>query len=275
MISEDLQSAYDASQEAGELDGGPSYADGSSEMTPDVKQMISDEVRAQLAIEELEAQQAALHEDSDPASSGIAYLLADGRPHVFVAGGALDLIDENGRECSISDGDVLSLRHAPPAYATAVNLVVLASKGGPECRKNSVVMVPLNDLQEMQNQMRATIDQGLQQLQAAQGRDGMPQAPPEALTRPITPDYVSVAPPADSSDAVDLQREAQQADQAERDVTRAAPAPSASVELGESFDQVQATLGPPERVANLASKVIYFYSGMKVVFTNGRVSDVQ
>jgi hypothetical protein len=34
-------------------------------------------------------------------------------------------------------------------------------------------------------------------------------------------------------------------------------------------------LTPPARVANLGPKVIYYYSGMKVVFKNGVVSDVE
>jgi hypothetical protein len=38
---------------------------------------------------------------------------------------------------------------------------------------------------------------------------------------------------------------------------------------------VQGALGLPSRVANLGSKVIYYYDGMKVTFQDGRVSDVQ
>jgi len=46
--------------------------------------------------------------------------------------------------------------------------------------------------------------------------------------------------------------------------------------LGQTIDQVQAALGAPARVANLGTKVIYYYSGgMKVVFKDGKVSDVQ
>jgi hypothetical protein len=34
-------------------------------------------------------------------------------------------------------------------------------------------------------------------------------------------------------------------------------------------------MGTPARVANLGSKVVYYYNGMKVTFNNGKVSDVQ
>ena len=87
----------------------------------------------------------------------------------------------------------------------------------------------------------------------------------------------------------------QQGDQAEKEVTaeaaqdNGAPAGGtptgcshacsgrspASVELGQTPDQVQAALGAPARVANLGPKVIYYYNGMKVTFNNGKVSDVQ
>lgn len=54
----------------------------------------------------------------------------------------------------------------------------------------------------------------------------------------------------------------------------AVPAAPASVELGQTPDQVQAALGTPARVANLGPKVIY-HSGMKVTFMKGKVSDVR
>ena len=66
----------------------------------------------------------------DPGSSGIARLLNDGRQHVFLAGSPLDLVNADGQECAISEGDVLLLKTPPPADATTANLVVLASKGG-------------------------------------------------------------------------------------------------------------------------------------------------
>jgi hypothetical protein len=289
IISQDLQAAYAAHQEAGEVDGAASAAGGPPAMTPDVKQQIADEVKNQLALENAEAQQTAQHQDVDPASSGIARLLADvsaGHAHVFVAGSALDVTDPNGQECALSDGDVLLLRAPPPADATTADLAVLASKGGQECPKSSTVTVQMTDLQEMQNHMRETIDQGLQDLQAKQGKGGLPPAPPSAQAPPTQTEFAAIAPPPTPQDAADLQQQSQQADQAEQDVqaeatqdsgspVSAAPAAPASVEKGQSPDQVQAAMGAPARVANLGSKVIYYYNGMKVVFQDGKVADVQ
>jgi len=219
MISQDLQAAYAAHQEAGEVDGAQSSAGGPPELTPDVKQQIADEVKGQLALENQEAQQNAQQQDTDPGSSGIARMLADGHKHVFVVGSALDVTDTNQNECALSDGDVLGLTSPPPADATTADLVVLASKGGNECQKSNTVTVQLTDLQEMQNHMRELIDQGLQDLQSKQGKGGIPQAPPSAQSQPAPAQYAEIAPPQDPNVQAEVQQQTQQADQAETDVS--------------------------------------------------------
>ena len=292
IISQDLAAAYAAHQEAGEADGQQIAAGGGAPMlTPDVKQQIADEVKAQLALENAEAQQTAGGQEVDPASSGIARLLSDGRPHVFVVGDPLDVTDTSGQECAISDGDALQLQGPPPPDATSATLVVLATKGGRECHPSSTVTVQLTDLQEMQNHMRETIDQGLQDLQAKQGTGGIPAAPPSARVAPTQPEYATVAPPPDPADASTIQQQDQQADQAEQEANAgAAPLPAspsavapppptaaapASVILGQTVDQVKAALGQPTREADLGPKTILYYSGMKVTLKNGKVTDVE
>lgn len=295
IISQDLQAAYAARQEAAaEAAAGASPP---AAMTPEVKQMISDEVRAQLALENQEAGQNAQQQDVDPASSGIARMLSDGRPHIFVAGDSVDVTDaSSGQECAISDGDALQLQSPPPPDATSANLLVLASKGGVECPKSSTVSVQLTDLQEMQNHMRETIDQGLQDLQAKQGKGGLPPVPASAQAKPAAAQFAAAAPPPDANVGQEIAQADQQSDQAEKEVTSEAtsdsgapspvasaaaaapPAPAGpppSVELGQTPDQVKAALGQPTREANLGTKVIYYYNGMKVTFKNGKVSGVE
>ena len=261
IISSDLQTAYSAHEDAGEADGAPSSAGGPPELTPDVKQQIADEVRNQLALENQEAQQNTQQQDVDPASSGIARMMSDGRPHVFVVGSALDVVDNSQTECSLSDGDVLALQTPPPADATVADVVVLSSKGGPECQKQATVSVALADLQEMQNHMRETIDQGLQDLQAKQGTGGIPALPPSAQSQPDPAQYAAVAPPprpecrelrfsSRLSRPIRLETEVTQdtgvpVSAAPATRPSAAPAAPASVELGQSPDQVQAALGAP------------------------------
>lgn len=55
----------------------------------------------------------------------------------------------------------------------------------------------------------------------------------------------------------------------------AAPAPPKTVALGQTKDQVVAILGPPQKVASLGAKEIYYYPDMKVILIKGKVTDVQ
>jgi hypothetical protein len=279
--------------------GAPPAGDtaGAAPLSPEVKQLIADEVKSQLALENVEATQTAQNQDVDPGSSGIARMLADGHPHMFVAGGSLDVTDaSSGKECHISDGDALQLQTPPAQDATAANLVVKASKGGAECAPGSTVAVNLTDLQEMQNHMRENIDVGLKDLQAKQGKGGLPQAPPSAQTAPTQTQYAAIAPPPNPQDAADIQEQNKQADQAEQEVASAAPpasgpsdpgtpapvapppppsGPPPTIALGQTIDQVTAGMGAPTRVIDLGTKKIYVYKDMKVTFKAGKVSDVE
>lgn len=55
----------------------------------------------------------------------------------------------------------------------------------------------------------------------------------------------------------------------------AAPANAPTIALGQTPDQVTAIMGTPKQIVDLGSKKIYKYPDMKVVFTDGKVSDVQ
>jgi len=219
MISSDLQQAYAAHAEGSEVDGADQTAGGAPMLTPDVKQQIADEIRNQLALENQEAQLNTTQQDVDPGSSGIDRMLNDGHSHVFVVGSPLDAEDALQNACALSDGDVLSLRSATLPNATTVKLVVLASKGGRECKKEATITVIVEDLQEMQNHMRESIDAGLQEIQTKQGKDGLPSIPSEAQAPPAQARYAAIAPPEDLNAEAEIKQRAQQADQAEKEVT--------------------------------------------------------
>lgn len=51
--------------------------------------------------------------------------------------------------------------------------------------------------------------------------------------------------------------------------------PPATVSLGQTPDQVIAALGQPQKIVKLAKKETYYYKDLKVIFTAGKVSDVQ
>ncbi len=48
-----------------------------------------------------------------------------------------------------------------------------------------------------------------------------------------------------------------------------------SIEKGMSVDDVEAAMGKPDKKVTLGTKQIYYYKDMKVIFINGKVSDVQ
>ncbi len=263
---------------------------GQTVLTPEVKQLISDEVARQIALENSEAQANAQNQDIDPASSGIARILSDNQTHVFVAGSDLDVVQVSGQECAISSGDVLEVNSAPPADANAATATMLCSKGGKECPKSAQVQVPFTDLQEMQNHMRETIDQGLGELQSKQGQGGLPAAPPSTQAPPVQSTFVAAAPPPEQNVATDIQQEAQEADQAEQEVAKEVPppvpgvagtptpAPTASpitISQGQTVKQVTTELGQPKSVVDLGAKKIYMYPDMKITFRDGVVSSVQ
>jgi hypothetical protein len=284
MISTSLAAAYQAQAEGQQA----AALSNPAPLTPDVKQAISDEVQRQIALENAESQSAGKNGEPDPASSSIQRMLTDGVAHVFVAGQDLDLVDGAGNECAISQGDALQLSLQNDPNTTAVNMAVLASKGGNECPKGDTVAVQLQDLQEMQNHMRETIDQGLQELQKKQGQGGLPAAPASAKAPPVETAMASSAPPPPSQQEVagELSQESKEADAAEKDASgdagggAATGAASASAEpptvaLGQSPDQVTAALGKPKSVMDLGSKKIYVYQDMKVTFNGGKVTDIK
>lgn len=48
-----------------------------------------------------------------------------------------------------------------------------------------------------------------------------------------------------------------------------------TVELGQSIAQVEKVFGKPTAIAKLGNKIIYTYKDMKIIFIDGKVSDVQ
>ena len=287
LISQSLAGAYQARMGA-QQDQDYVAAGGAppAPLTPETKQMIADEVRAQVALEMQQGQANSQQEDPDPAASSIASTLSDGREHVFVAGKELDVVvDPDGQECAITDGDVLQLKIPPPAEAKRATLTVVSSKGGVECKNNVSVAVSFEDLQDMQNHMREVVDRGMEELQVKGGKDGLPAAPTGA---PVAALVAQNAPPPDPAGAQELAQGAKVVDVAEREVISGsggggAPAGVATgagpqtvtVALGQSVGDVTGAMGQPTKIMNLGAKTVYVYPDVKVTFKGGKVTDVQ
>ncbi len=298
LISTSLQAQYEANVAAANGAAPAAYAAPPTPLTPDVKQMISAEVQRQLALENAEAQQVAKGAEPDPASSGIARMLQDGMPHVFVAGSELDVTDTSGQECSLAQGDVVQLNAPPPPDSPAATLVVLASKPR-ECPRGSSVTVQLTDLQEMQNHMRQTIDSGLGDLQTNAGKGGLPAVPVAAKAAPTPAPFAALAPPPDPNAAQVIAQEAQDADKAEQEASGSAqpadapgaapatiapvaapPAPAAeptTISKGMTIAQATAALGQPKTIIDAgAGKKIYVFKDVKLTFgADGKMTSAE
>ena len=237
-------------------------------MTPDVKQAIADEVRQQLEQERMERQ--------NPNANGAPPILSGGA-HTFVVSSAMEVNTAGGQACWITEGDVLRMNGPVPPDATAANVMVMSSKSGQDCPRNAVVTVGLGDLQEMQNQMRATLDQGMQELQSKQGQGGLPTMPAGAAGPAV--DVINAS--ADANVESELNSVSQEADRAELDVVNqaqtgtAGAGPASGISVGDTINDVVARFGPPDRTVDLGSKKIFVYKNLKVTFSDGRVTDAQ
>jgi len=279
LIATSLAEAYQARVDAGMPVQAPF---GAVPLTPQVRDEIALEVQRQISIENAEAQAAALNGPPNPALSGVPALLYDNAPHVFVAARDLDVIDTAGEECAISEGDALQLPGPPPAYATMAELVVLSNKGGPECRQGDAVTVGFADLQEMENHMRETIDQGLAELQSRQATGGLPAIPAPYRAVAVQAPFASDpdAPGPDPAAGALIKQQAQQADQAESQALGQASADDGSgvpmVFVGQSLSEVQARLGSPMSHVDMGATQIYLYPNrVKITFDRGAVVDIE
>jgi hypothetical protein len=271
MIAATLEAAYQERMAARAAAAGSIYQDAgqTAPMSPDVKQAIADEVRRQIELERAVGQSANAPGGMD------ANIFTDSAPHVFVVN-ATFAVNSNLGECTIAEGDVLRMNGPPPMNSPSAELVVLSSRGR-DCRRGSMVSVGLQDLQEMHNQMVATIDRGMGDLQAKQGQGGLPTLPPGSAGT-IDTQYAQQAQP-DANVASELTTVSQEADRAEQQAVQAGDAGSATtaptLSLDMSIDDVKAIQGEPQKIVDLGSKKIYVYKDLKITFTDGRVSDIQ
>ncbi len=292
LVAKSLEQSYQAQQDAAaQQQMAPQQA--TAPMTPEIKEQIAEEVKRQIALENAERQTAQTGMP-DPASSGIARMFQDNASHVFVVSAPLNLNGAAG-QCPVMEGDVLQLTpgQAPSADGFA-NVVVLASKGQ-DCLKGSTVSIGVADLQDMQNSMRQTIDQGMGTLQANQGKGGLPPIPASANTAPVDTAYAQAAPPPPPDGAQQISQEwdaGTKAEQAPPADTIGAPAPQVAavpqptapapaaepvqLSLGLTTDEVEGSQGKPTTILNAGPhKKIYIYKNFKITFTDGKVTDIQ
>jgi len=92
---------------------------------------------------------------------------------------------------------------------------------------------------------------------------------PAETTAPTAPPPTPAAPPPDQP-AATIEPLAPPPPPAD-----APPVAPPTVTLGQTKDQVIAILGPPKKIASVGTKETYYYSDMKVILVNGKVTDIQ
>jgi hypothetical protein len=193
VLATSLISAYNTHPPA--AGAAPVQPDATPVISPEVKEKVSDEVARQVHRESLEADENAQNKDPSPGAGGVVQELSDREPHVFVVSSDLDLVDPSGRRCMVSEGDVVQVISGPKAKTGTATTVVLASKGGVECERAAQVEVALADLQEMQNHMRETIDQGMANTSVG------------AKAPTVTPAFAAAAPPPDPNAGKEIEQQ--------------------------------------------------------------------
>ncbi len=234
MIAANLQAAYAAQQEAAAdaagaaaaasdgqaADSGGGGGDGGGQvaLSPEVKQAIADEVKAQIQAAQQDSQQSSGGGSAAPAPTSSSSASNSDTPppaldpahRTFIVSSDLDVVAD-GQECALSQGDVITRLTDTPDADQKVNVSVASSKRN-DCAAGKTVLVSVDDLQEMNNQFQEKVDNGLKEMASKQGTGGMPKAP-DATTKPS-----DVPPPAPDKTAADqLAQQQKEADQAESD----------------------------------------------------------
>jgi hypothetical protein len=236
LIAANLQAAYAARAEeaaapdAGAADSGTSDAGGGDTapapastavtLTPEVKQAIAEEVKAQLAAQQAQAAAGGATATPAPAqANGTPPAALDPAKRTFVVDTAVTAVSTDGQECGLTSGDVVTrLTDTPDAPDNTVNASVAASKKG-DCAAGATVAVKVDDLQEMYNHFEEQLANGMAEMAKKQGTNGMPKAPD------TTTKASDVPPPKPDADAAKaLQEQQAEADKTEADVRAEAAA---------------------------------------------------
>jgi len=211
----------------------PAASGGAVTLTPEIKAMIAEEVKAQLAAEQSQAAQpAAAGDQAGGSAGGQAAGQAGGSAPPQQASGevppALDparrtfvvdtdlTVASDGQECTLTGGDVITRITDTPDDDQKVTVSVASSKKK-DCAPGKQVAVAVDDLQEMHNHFQEQLDNGMKEMATKQGTGGLPKAPDTSTNASDVP---PPAPDASAAKALDDQQAA--ADQTESQVVKEA-----------------------------------------------------
>ncbi|HYM75950.1 MAG TPA: hypothetical protein VE377_08225 [Candidatus Dormibacteraeota bacterium] len=188
-------------------------------LTPEVKEAIAEEVKAQLAAQQAAAQQQSSSggQQQAPATNATEEVPAalDPARHTFVVSSDLT-VSSDGQECQLTAGDVIKRTSDNPDDDRKVTATVSASKKS-DCAVGREIAIGVDDLQEMHNHFEEQLDNGMKDLSSKQGQGGLPKAPE---TKTVPSDVPP--PPPDNNAAKTLEEQQSAADQTESQVAKEA-----------------------------------------------------
>ncbi len=192
-------------------------------ITPEIKAAIAEEVKQQIAYDNTAASDGnadAIHGELPSALRSVG--------HVFVVSDSLDVTTSDQRSCGLQAGDILQLA-TTPADGTGIAELRVASSKKMDCPAGVQVTVSLQDLQDMQDNFREQVEQGLGVLQTTQGQNGLPAAPADAVQIPPRPSLAEAGKTAGALSGTEalglLETQEQEANALELEVTAAVANP--------------------------------------------------
>jgi len=188
------------------LAGGAPSSSGNPALTKETKDAISEEIKNQIAAEKTSA----ANKDKESKDEGPPAAL-DPNIRYFVVANEENLTDADGNECTLTGGDVVFRSDDTPDDDHMVDTQVKASRKD-ECAVGATVAISTDDLMDMYNNMRQNMSDGMKELAAKNGKNGLPKAPDTTTSSGEIP-----APTPDSNVQDDLKQAQSDADAAEAD----------------------------------------------------------
>jgi len=203
LLAENLKLAYEnrmAASGGGPEQQQPLAQNNSVTLTPEVKQMIAEEVQQQLAAEQAAAIQTSLQPSGAAPQSTVPDALPpalDPKTKIFVVSTSMNMSSpSDGQTCALTEGDIIE-RTSRNITEGKVPVTVLNSKEG-DCPVDFVTAIDVSVLQDMHNQFREQISAGMEKLASSQGKAGLPVGPV------ANPQQVAEGQAKEAADAKDL-----------------------------------------------------------------------
>jgi hypothetical protein len=183
---------------------------GSPLVTPVIKDEIAEQVRQMIADEK----DAATKQGNAAAGSVTTPAMPpslDPRFTLFIVSSELSL-DTEGPACSITAGDIVRRKDYTPDGNNTVAVAVVTSKNE-DCAVGTASRLKVDDLEEMHDNFREKVDDGLKSLSENQGKGGIPRGP-AAAAHAIPAGQADPDPTVES----DLNKQQEATDETEKDV---------------------------------------------------------